>query len=121
LLGSRRIILEQFGHGLIEVLFLFVGFRLGIEGLTGDAPPYESVICRIVHINGELAGVDRRRLPCSHRRSAHTTVPATSIPTSAVSPVCTIQSELFILTDGGLIANVQVCLIGIYLAQAFCR
>src|SRR5205823_12882105 len=121
LFARRRIILQKLLHCLSQVLLLLLGFGLWVNGLACHAAPDQIVVCRIVHVHGQLADVDGRSLPSGGAHSAPSAVPPAAIPASAISPVAAERGELFFLTNSSLIADKKIRAIITNLGEPFCR
>src|SRR5262249_17771208 len=59
LAAPRRIVLEQLGHRLLEVLIVLVGVLLDIESLRRVAAPDELFLRRVEDLDRQLADLDR--------------------------------------------------------------
>ena len=64
------------------------------------------MILRVVHVESQLAGVDRRSLHCGH--PTHPCVPTARGPARTVALVRFVRSELCLLINCGLMANINI-------------
>ena len=66
LLGFGRKILEQLGHGLVELLLCFFRVAVGIHGISNAALPNQLFGAGIIEINDDGADIDGRACGRAH-------------------------------------------------------
>src|SRR5215469_14080133 len=104
-----RVVLKELRHRLIQVLLLLVRLGLLIDGLADNSSPDKVLLGGVIHIDVELANINRRGLPGRYaRRHSTGAVPATSVPARAVSPRRVVGGELLLLSDACLVSDIQV-------------
>src|SRR5262245_15567459 len=78
LLDRRRVVLQQLRDRLVQILFLLLRLRLRIQRLARGAAPHQVLRRRGVHVQRELADVNRGGLTGRHSTAA--AVPAAAVP-----------------------------------------
>src|SRR4029453_764717 len=78
LLHRWRIVLEQLGHRLRQVLLLLLRLGFRIKRLSRHAPPDELLLASLIHAHSDLPNVARAGLPGRRAR------PAAAIPSAAI-------------------------------------
>jgi hypothetical protein len=106
LLFCRRIVLQHLRDGFGQILLLLLRLRFGVNRLAGDGSEDERFRRRRVHVERELADIDRRRGPRRHAAAA--AVPAGPIPPRTIAPPGVERRVLLLLTDTGLVADKEV-------------
>src|SRR6478736_6046465 len=84
LLLDRRIVLQHLRDRLGEVLLLLLRLGFGVERLARDGAEDERLRRGGVHVERQLADIDRRRGARAHAAAA--TVPAAPVPSRPVAP-----------------------------------
>src|SRR5215467_7322617 len=74
----RGIVLQELVDCFLQVLLLFLRLGLRIKGLTGQASPHQVVVGGIVHIQRQLALVDRGSLAGGSAHSSRGPIPSTT-------------------------------------------
>src|SRR5215469_2282904 len=105
LLLLRRVVLEQFLHGLIEILHVLFLVGTGVNRLGGVAGPDQLLGRGIVHIENKSSDTNRGTGGRSHAAAeAATCAPGVPLP---------------FLIDRDLIADIEIGLLAIGFGQAF--
>src|SRR6516164_7091861 len=101
----RRIVLEQFLHGLIQILRVLFLVGTGVNRLGGIAGPDQLLARGIIHIENESSDTNRRTGGRAHAAAeAATCAPGVPLP---------------FLIDRDLIADIEIGLLAIGFGQAF--